>query len=388
MSCSFDLPQDLFAEILVRLSIKDVVKCTIVCKSWNSTIKNPTFISTHLSLKKTISFNHRLLLFQQCTSSTTQLKPGSSSRECVEHYSLRFDNENVDEYKKLHFPANELQSTARCICVAGSYDGFVQLDDEQVKVCVEAEVYSLNLNRWKRITNIAPSYGVSFPAIRIRTYGNSFVNGAIHLLAYDRKRDKVRNLVLAFDVSKEVFSEMALPEYLNNDYMRLVDTEILIYGQSSIAVMTNNRPKIHLWVMKEYGVASSWTKVLVGGGGRVARVLFFRTEEEVFLITEAGWIASLDITSQHLENVGDGVTLIRTWIRYPVVDSFVESLVLLDKGTPLFHVIDESRGTKPQQISSSLVIVLASVITLNFSALQQLTLQLSTLPSLRTNHHS
>ncbi|OMO71571.1 hypothetical protein COLO4_28170 [Corchorus olitorius] len=292
-------------------------------------------------MKKTISFNNRLLLFRLCT---TQTKPGSSVRECVEHYSLRFDNEKVDEYKKLHFPANEFQSAIiYCFRVAGSYDGlvclvddwmgpyddnfilwnpsirkalqtarptvtffshghfdafvgfgfdsetsdykllrFVQLDNEQAKVCVEAEVYSLNLNSWKRITDIAPSYGVSFPAFR-RNYGNSFVNGAIHLLAYDRKGDQVRNVVLAFDVCREVFREMALRGYLSNDHMRLVDSEILIYGQSSIAIMTNDRPKIHLWVMKEYGVASSWTKVLVGGGGRVPRVLFFRKEEEGYV---------------------------------------------------------------------------------------------------------
>ncbi|OMO57657.1 hypothetical protein COLO4_35209 [Corchorus olitorius] len=49
----FNLPKDLFAEILVRLLIEDLVKCTAVCKSWNSLIKNPTFISDHL--EKTIS---------------------------------------------------------------------------------------------------------------------------------------------------------------------------------------------------------------------------------------------------------------------------------------------------------------------------------------------
>ncbi|OMO73789.1 hypothetical protein COLO4_26862 [Corchorus olitorius] len=54
MSDNFNLPQDLFAEILVRLPIEDLVKSTAVCKSWNSLIKTPTFISTHL--EKTISF--------------------------------------------------------------------------------------------------------------------------------------------------------------------------------------------------------------------------------------------------------------------------------------------------------------------------------------------
>ncbi|OMO71565.1 hypothetical protein COLO4_28181 [Corchorus olitorius] len=409
MSCSFDLPQDLFVEVLVRLSIQDVVKCTAVCKSWNSNIKNPTFISAHLSLKKTISFYSCLLLFRLCT---TQAKPGSTSPECVEHYSLRFDNEKVDEYKKLHFPANEFQSTGRCFRVAGSYNGLVCLVDDQMgpyrdnfilwnpsirkavrtarptvtffshgpfeafvgfgfdsetsdyrllrfvqlilddyKICIEVEVYSLNLNRWKSITDIAPNYCVSIPMRK--TYGHSFVNGAIHLLAYDRKGNQGRIVVLAFDVSREVFSEMALPDFLSNDYKRLVDSEILIYGQSSIAVLTDDYHKMYLWVMKEYGVSSSWTKVLVGAGERVPRVLFFRKEEEVFLITDLGGrIASFDIKSQHFKNVVfDSLNLssidsILTGKMYPVVDSFAESLVLLDKGTPFCYVIDESGGTE------------------------------------------
>ncbi|OMP03624.1 hypothetical protein COLO4_10294 [Corchorus olitorius] len=53
MSDSFDLPQELVVEILVRLPIQDLVKFTAVCKSWNSLIKNPTFISIYFG--KTVS---------------------------------------------------------------------------------------------------------------------------------------------------------------------------------------------------------------------------------------------------------------------------------------------------------------------------------------------
>ncbi|OMO90428.1 hypothetical protein COLO4_19182 [Corchorus olitorius] len=414
-SSSFGLPQELFLDILFRLPIEDLVRCTAVCKPWNSSIKNPTFISTHL--EKAISSNNsstdnRRLLFRLCT---TQPKPNpidKSDVAYVEHYSLRFDNKNVAEYKQLHFPANKFRSVDGCFRIAGSYNGLVCLVDDMTcyadhfilwnptiqkavrtarptvnyfshgpfeafhgfgfdsetndykllryvhldhnrkfEVIVEAEVYSLNSNSWKVITDITPSYGICSPFRKI--YGNSFVNGAIHLLAYDRKEGygymaRHRNLILAYDVSREVFREMELPDYFSDEYVRLNDTEILKYGESSIAVMTDDseRREIYLWVMKEYGEASSWTKVWVEDWwGSVLKVLSFRNNEEVFVIMRDGWIGLCDLKRKHFEYVGDegdGVQSILSRRGYPAVDSFVESLVLLDKATPLWNVIDAS----------------------------------------------
>ncbi|OMO57642.1 hypothetical protein COLO4_35211 [Corchorus olitorius] len=393
------LPQELFVEILVRLPIEDLIKSTAVCKSWNSLIKNPNFISAHL--EKTISStNTHLLLFRLCTLA----EPRSFfSESVVEHYSLRLDNEDVDEYKQLQFPDNKLFSFTGCFRVAGSINGLVCLVDDMrsyiynfilwnpiikkavrvpepgvkfsshgpydaftgfgfdsktndykllryVKLNdgtysrkeskVEVEIFSLNANCWRSITHIAPKYGVIFKYPR--TYGNSFVNGAIHMLACDREGDRDRNLILAFDVFEEAFREIPLPDSLSNDPMKLMWTELLRYGQS-IAAMTwewnswngnEGVKQIHLWVMKEYGVAMSWTKVLTEVAKRVPRVLFFRKDEEVFVTREDGWIASLDIKSQHSEVFGvqsvESLT-VESLTGYPVVDSFVESLVLLDK---------------------------------------------------------
>ncbi|XVF04730.1 hypothetical protein REPUB_Repub05bG0110300 [Reevesia pubescens] len=63
---------------------------------------------------------------------------------------------------------------------------------------------------WKRITDIAPKCGLFLGVPRL--YDNSFVNGAIHLIAHERKSDgKIRSLLLAFDVCEEVFNEIPLP---------------------------------------------------------------------------------------------------------------------------------------------------------------------------------
>ncbi|OMO82740.1 hypothetical protein COLO4_22868 [Corchorus olitorius] len=173
MSDYFDLPIDLFAEILVRLPIQDLVKSTAVCKSWNSLIKTPAFISTHL--EKTISFNNskntHLLLFRLCTVPQPELR-NFPSEVLLEHFSLRFDSKDVDEYKQLQFPCHRFGFGSRrdSFEIAGSING-----------------------------------------------------------------DKDRNLILAFDVSEEVFREIPLPECLSNDPKKLEYTDLLKYGQSIAA---------------------------------------------------------------------------------------------------------------------------------------------------------
>ncbi|OMO97110.1 hypothetical protein COLO4_14882 [Corchorus olitorius] len=367
MSDYINLPQELILEILVRLPVEDLVKFTAVCKSWNSLIKNPNFISTHLGKSISSSSTNRLLFRQLETDARLQ-------------YSLCLDNKALHEYKQPPCP------NGGCgFGVAGSYNGLVCLvrdmgfyygstfilwnpaikkaihlpepsvrysslydafigfgfdsktnDYKLLRLVVnvmnnhtEAEVYSLNANCWRRITYIAPNYtphfedpgnyvnsfdelawknycANGFVKLAWRTYGNSFVNGSIHLLACDRNAYRI----LAFDVSEEVFSEIPLPDHLSNA-SNFICANLLKYGESSIATLTCEwEPSLmctqrHLWVMKEYGVATSWTKVLAEAAAvSVPRVVFFRKDEEqIFLVR-----------NEHL-----------------VVDSYVESLVLLDK---------------------------------------------------------
>ncbi|OMO97593.1 hypothetical protein COLO4_14519 [Corchorus olitorius] len=244
-----DLPQEVLVEILMRLAIEDLVKSTAVCKSWNSLIKDPTFISTHLG-KILSSTNTQLLFFRLCTLRD----PWSESGGGID-YSLRFDNKALDEYKQLSCP-----NIGGCaLRVAGSYNGR-------------------------------------------------------------------RNLVLAFDVSEQDLTEIPLPDCLSYE---CGTAQLLKYGQSSIATMTWELREVHLWVMKEYAVATSWTKVLVVAEESVSRVLFFRNDEQVFVPLNGGWMASVDINTKHYEILG--VESIGLMESYLVVDSYVESLVLLDK---------------------------------------------------------
>ncbi|OMO97145.1 hypothetical protein COLO4_14844 [Corchorus olitorius] len=246
MSDYFNLPEELFAEILARLPIEDVVKSTAVCKSWNSLIKTPTFISAHL--QKTISFNNSTnthhLLFRICPKESLFQEEYSDDR-VGEKYSLRFDNEDVEEYKQLNLPSN-VESVNACFRVAGS------------------------------------------------------INGTSNWDGRDRHGEEVK--------------------------------------------------QNHLWVMKEYGVAMSWTKVFTEVAKSVPRVLFFREDEEqVFVTVEGGWVASLDIKNKSAEVLG--VRAVDSLKGYPVIDGFVESLVLLDKANACLDV--DASDEDPQEDAKS-----------------------------------
>ncbi|OMO61103.1 hypothetical protein COLO4_33556 [Corchorus olitorius] len=319
MSDYFNLPKELFAEILLKLPIQDLGKFTAVCKSWNSFIKTPTFISTRLN--RTISStNTNLLFFRLCTSKPRRWP--ESPRLCL-RYSLRFDNKALDEYKKLPCPKI---GKCRRFRVAGSINGLVCLvydmgpyDYTSDELREKGHVYEfsgkglrqrqkdfnaltfilwnpvikkaihlpeparygscilLNLKLkftlsmlifWRSITSIAPKYP--------NNHGNSFV-------------------ILAFDVSDEVFSEIPLPDNLS--YVPDVGRALLLkYGESSIATVNwdweRGRGLIHLW------------------------------DEEAFVTRSSGWIASLDIKSNHLENLGESVVLLmypKKWTSYAVM---------------------------------------------------------------------
>ncbi|KAK9284814.1 hypothetical protein L1049_023991 [Liquidambar formosana] len=96
------LPHEVFLEILLRLPLKTLVQCTSVCKSWSSTITNPSFITTHLnrSTASNTNSNTDLLLLRQF-----------SKNQEKERYSLRLDNETSMSALNSNFRSRPYQNT-------------------------------------------------------------------------------------------------------------------------------------------------------------------------------------------------------------------------------------------------------------------------------------
>ncbi|CAN6559020.1 unnamed protein product [Malus baccata var. baccata] len=388
-----NLPEETIHDILHRLPPKSLIICTSVCKPWNSMIKNPSFIRTHLT--RTIDLNNQFgthLLLVCCTRIVERSRFRHGDPELLEeHCNLHYDNLAFDEHCKLQFPTvpkeepgnkvltvvgvcNGLVLLTDCIFFSGNtvmlcnpstrksvtlpkprytfkgvrgyYDcigfGFdaVTTDYKVVRITFEQwpnpsafyEVYSLAGGSWSDPCSLDHVNGLK------RTCKPVFVNGAIHWKAYHRLTNGVSEyFILAFDVGSDSFRRIMTPENFRSSSGE--DFYISGYGKSialSKRYYTNIRePCLDIWLMKECGMEKSWTKLttLCPPGpetGVCYRPLCIRKSGDLVLVPTDGYtgrheLICLDLVSMQFKNIG-----IHGY-RYYYAESYVESLVLLDK---------------------------------------------------------
>ncbi|TXG71282.1 hypothetical protein EZV62_006217 [Acer yangbiense] len=120
------------------------------------------------------------------------------------------------------------------------------------------DVYSLRKDSW---ISIPSNFDFGFYACLV-----SFVsfNGAIHFVTYYRARP---SMIAAFDLVEDKFKTLPLP--LPDFMLNKGDDEFLKYrtnfghlsGCLCMSIRTDSG-STEFWVMKEYGVTASWTKIL------------------------------------------------------------------------------------------------------------------------------
>ncbi|KAK8503644.1 hypothetical protein V6N12_024816 [Hibiscus sabdariffa] len=386
------MPVEVIMEILQRLPVKSLVRCRSVCKSWNTLISHPSFISTHLQAS--------------LPNNTPFLLLGCNKRGRLE-YSLHYDNDGFGKFKQLPLPPIGCVSNSK---VVGSCNGVICVylyphdlyprDHDELRFVlwnpsiqkyislpqlsfsepadfnfgfgfdsrtndyrlltvgvdiiyrlVQPYLFSLNENCWKRVNAFSTNY--EFLPVPLH-----FVNGAVHWLGF-RKRNNgaFSHAILGFDLSAEEFFEINLPESFSS--LGPFDLSIMEYGKSFIAVTTHQIAVVfqELWVMKEYGVVESWTKVLTlhtGPRSWIPDVLGFRKNGEVLLHMGIAKMVALDLNSQQMEASlylnSQQIVLLAVDVGADLlsVRSYVESLVLLDKVGNVYsesdvnHPIDSS----------------------------------------------
>ncbi|KAL6195226.1 hypothetical protein ACLB2K_030846 [Fragaria x ananassa] len=374
------LPQEVISEIFLRLPIKSLVICTSVGKSWGFIIKGLSFIQAHLSHR--ISFNdlhdtHLLLLHGV---SLRSYRSGFGLEDSFyglkrEVYSLHYDNLAFTEYCKIafHIPIADGKMSNECFRVVGIYNGLVFLADDiscsgykfiiwnpfirkLVTLTFETlgsynachgfafdaitndykavriskfgfvgdtanytfvEVYSLASGSWSdpKLVDIDPHCAIN------RCSPQAFVNVALHWDAHRLSLTSIlyRYFILAFDVSPDT---KPLAMFITNPDVK---------------------EDLHLdiWVMKEYGVQESWTKLITlrpqGPSQSLPKALCFRKSGDVVLVIYHGpqqhyrrkekriELVSLDLGSGELKNLGISK------YHYYTMDPYEESIVLLDR---------------------------------------------------------
>ena len=168
-----------------------------------------------------------------------------------------------------------------------------------------------------------------------------FMNGRLHWLAqhyHEREDDTWHNFILSFDLGYEIgdenigYHEVPVPKVLeigdhyslNWAQIAMLNGLLALHGQYSEGLDR----KYDVWVMKEYGVVETWTKLYsIDFGVRLGRVIGFKKNGEVLIITSNDkHLLLYEPNSQSI--IWDLQKNYESSCFY--LDNYVESLVLFD----------------------------------------------------------
>ncbi|KAL3506364.1 hypothetical protein ACH5RR_031746 [Cinchona calisaya] len=105
------------------------------------------------------------------------------------------------------------------------------------------QVYSLRRNSWRRIGNF--TRGVP------SDQWGYFSNGNLHWIV-DREK------IVSFDMAKETFGGVELPKFEEETS----DWSLEVVSGTLALYQYFQRYRVDVWIMKEYGVGDSWTRVV------------------------------------------------------------------------------------------------------------------------------
>ncbi|KAJ8766490.1 hypothetical protein K2173_022549 [Erythroxylum novogranatense] len=281
-------PRELVVDILSRLPVKSLCKFRCVSKSWLSMISSTHFAKIHLGFarrnKAVECSRQRLIMSCQNLYSAEYGSIGSCRDDIREIQAVKLDyawksywidvvgscngllciapNENTlflfnpstRESKRIEKALMfELGVDAHLCCHGFGYDSTGD-DYKVVRIGSGSvvSVYSLRTDSWRRIGN--------FPYNNSSVYESGLLlNGSVHWAVYSKEGEKPKNLVVAFDLEKEVFRDILAPDTVDPSSRIAIG----VFGEKLCVL--HSRYDIHnkFWIMKEYGVVESWTKIAI-----------------------------------------------------------------------------------------------------------------------------
>ena len=220
---------------------------------------------------------------------------------------------------------------------------YLETESKTVPVPTLVEIYTLSTGVWRYVNPPGPPGLIPDRTIPV------FLNGAVHWLGHTDpnikgkeddpngkgKKDGIfRNVIVVFDMVHEVFNKvMAVPESLER--VKHLRMGVAVVGDGSLALVPCSSVVVNdevdsnsVWVMREYGVAESWTRLFdfnVLGG--IERVVGFKKNGEVLVVTNA-YDHRLLCYDPRSGTIWNPHILCPTGSLY--LDTFVKSLVLLD----------------------------------------------------------
>ncbi|KAK9012594.1 hypothetical protein V6N11_040639 [Hibiscus sabdariffa] len=342
-----DLPRELFLEILLRLPVESLMRCKCVCKYWYALISNPKFIELHLKYNCN---NNVCVLLKRCLLTCLGERENMLSLVCSNGFSFV----NLDVDLSLYKKEPCLQLLGHCdgiICLSNYRDDIVLCNpatresmvlpesslpcylpisnlipqtsalgfgyDAKTHHCKvvrivsyweersgsdlphhsRVEVYSLATGSWKEIDVKVPAHVWYSPCFE------TYFNGAFHWYAIDNNRNEV---ILSFHMGNEEFRVIPMPSVLPL-YDHSLCRSLLVWNGCIALVIyprEGTEKSFEIYVMKEYGVRESWTKILtIGPLTKVEMPLAFWKNDEILMEGSDGLVVSYNLKRQELKDL-------------------------------------------------------------------------------------
>ncbi|XP_028787075.1 F-box protein CPR1-like [Neltuma alba] len=297
-------PQDIMAEILLKLPVKDLMRCKVVNKCTYALITSHSFINKHFQFSQSqpgmLAFHSETLkgffatllsddllesvidldLLRLSNKILGEIIPYGPSNgiSCLHHTyfdctdELCLWNPATREVKVLPSPHHQVSEKDDLVIlgfgiVPGTNDYKVvrilttmDFDMEDCKP-FKAEVYNLSTNSWGMINVTESVYSLISPEFC------SYLKGVYHWLTLGLFDEAI----ICFDMSDDAFWKMKLPkDDTDNSAHQLIECNVAVINDSIAYVKEYNLNyamdiQIEIWVMGEYGVEASWNKRYVIG---------------------------------------------------------------------------------------------------------------------------
>ncbi|KAK4283595.1 hypothetical protein QN277_000529 [Acacia crassicarpa] len=280
------LPEQLIVAILLRLPVKSLLRFKSVCKLWRSLISDPRFAQSHFEMSssitdkivhladsgpRSIDFHSSLDDDSAIVNLNFRITPpplGANIRGSCRGFVLL----DPDYHFFVWNPSTGLHKRVPYFPMSSQFFPFIHglgydATDDDYLVALGAydphnsdfnsdfQFFSVKANSWKKIEGIH-----NFPYMNAMDEPRAglFLNGAIHWLAF--RHDTNVELILAFNVTQRKLIDISLPD---DFFQSLEFTYLGTLGRYLSLSVLSDENEVEIWLMKEYGMKSSWTKSMV-----------------------------------------------------------------------------------------------------------------------------
>ncbi|KAI8530502.1 hypothetical protein RHMOL_Rhmol11G0064200 [Rhododendron molle] len=363
------LPEEVLTDILSRLPVTTLLQFRCVSVSWRDLIDSSDFFHLHLHRSIETRTNRSLILRQDNRLSSLEFDSlyGSAVIDAVQitHHPLWCQdygthvwgscdgllcmsntldtlvlwNPSTRRSRRLPYASIEFQNLSRYYesrVYGFGYDR-VSRDYKVVRIVVlkgiddgcfdfEVKVYSVRSNSWHRAKKF-PRYP------NLQRAGGVLAGGVLHWVVTTEPEAFNPGLIIGFDLGREEFKLVPQPVYSDGNFF--MDLQSL--GGCLSLICNYYLDRVDIWVMKEYGVNESWSKLIsivqpgvIGPFQYVMPIAYSQSGEEILLEQDTRRFLWYNLEREAIKNVR-----MRSLRGFSQVEMWVGSLVPLTDGSEI-----------------------------------------------------